>query len=190
MEHFYVTLPSDSSGYLPNNTIANFTTILATPIQLRPDHWEVGLVEISYPRLCKKHLLLNTLPLDSEEISSPLKHYESVYDLLTSLPYFWEPYKKDKFISTFSEYINKYELYNTSINVLINSCIGENSLGIRDCVVSHFPNHVCNGLEDLAETIMNLANCHSSRVNVPVKDNSDFAHPSLFLFIQTLLNQI
>jgi len=44
-------------------------------------------------------------------------------------------------------------------------------------VVSHFPNHVYNGLENLAETIMNPANCHSSRVNVSVKDNFDFASP-------------
>ena len=46
---------------------------------------------------------------------------------------------------------------------------------IRDNVVSHFPNRVYNGLEDLAETNMNTANCHSSRVNVPVKDNYEFA---------------
>ena len=53
----------------------------------------------------------------------------------------------------------------------------ENSLRIRDNVVSHLPNHVYNGLEDLAETIMNPANCHSTRVNVSVKDNYDFASP-------------
>ena len=95
MEHFYVTLPSDSSGYyFPNNTIANFTTKLATPIQLRPDQCEVGLVLISYPGGCKKHLLFNTLRLGSEEISFPVKHYESVNDLLAHLPYFREPYKK------------------------------------------------------------------------------------------------
>ena len=93
--HFYVTLRSDSSGYyFPNNTIANFTIKLATPIQLRPDQWEVSLVEISYPRGCKKHLLLNSLRLGSEEISFPVKHYESVHDLLAHLPYFREPYKK------------------------------------------------------------------------------------------------
>ena len=44
-------------------------------------------------------------------------------------------------------------------------------------MVSHFPNRVYNGLEDLAETIMNPANCHSSRVNVSVYDNFDFALP-------------
>ena len=48
---------------------------------------------------------------------------------------------------------------------------------IRDNVVSKFPNRVYNGLEDLAETIMNPANCHSSPVNAPVKGNSDFASP-------------
>jgi len=41
----------------------------------------------------------------------------------------------------------------------------------KDNVVSHSPNGVYNGLEDLAETIMNPANFHSSRVNVSVKDN-------------------
>jgi len=46
MEHIYVSLPSDSSGYFPSNTIANFKTKLATPIELKPDEWEVGLDEI------------------------------------------------------------------------------------------------------------------------------------------------
>jgi len=44
-------------------------------------------------------------------------------------------------------------------------------------VVSHFPNRVYNGLEYLAETIMNPANCHSSRITESLKDNSDFALP-------------
>jgi len=44
-------------------------------------------------------------------------------------------------------------------------------------VVSHFPTRVYNGLEDLAETIMKPANCHSYRVNISVKGNSDFASP-------------
>ena len=82
MDHFYETLPSDSSGYyFPINTIANFKTKLATPIRLKPDKWEVGLGEISYPKGCKQLFLLNTLRLDSEDISFPVKHYESVYDL-------------------------------------------------------------------------------------------------------------
>ena len=60
---------------------------------------------------------------------------------------------------------------------MINSCIGENSLRIRDNAVSHFPNRVYKGLEDLAETIMKTVNCNSTRVNVAVKDNYDFASP-------------
>ena len=44
-------------------------------------------------------------------------------------------------------------------------------------VVSRFPNRVYNGLEDLAEIIMYPADCHSSRVNESVKDNSDFVSP-------------
>jgi len=59
---------------------------LAIPIELKPDEWEVGLVEISYPKGCKKPFLPNTLRLDSEEIGFPVKHYESVHDLLTHLP--------------------------------------------------------------------------------------------------------
>jgi hypothetical protein len=51
MDHFYVTIPSDSSGYyFPRNKIENFRTKLATPIELEHNKWEVGLVEISYPK--------------------------------------------------------------------------------------------------------------------------------------------
>ena len=79
MDHFYITLPSDSSGYyFPANTIANFRTKLATPLELEHDKWEVGLVEISYPKGYKKRFLHNTLRLDSEEIKFPVKHYESL----------------------------------------------------------------------------------------------------------------
>jgi hypothetical protein len=44
-----VVLPSDSLGhYFPRNTIGNFSTKLATPNELEPNIWEVGLVEVSY----------------------------------------------------------------------------------------------------------------------------------------------
>ena len=49
MDNFYVTLSSESSGYYyPANTIANFKTTIATPLELQHNKWEVGLVEISY----------------------------------------------------------------------------------------------------------------------------------------------
>jgi len=84
---FYVTLPSDSSGsYFPANTIADFRTKLATPIELEHDKWEVGLVEISYTKKYKKRYLRNTLRLGSEDIIFPIKHYESVFDLRKNLP--------------------------------------------------------------------------------------------------------
>ena len=64
MYHFYIKLPSDSSGYyFPANTIADFRTKLATPLELEHDKWEVGLVEISYPKGYKKRFLHNTLRL-------------------------------------------------------------------------------------------------------------------------------
>ena len=66
MDHFYVTLPSDSSGYyFPANKIAYFRTKLATPLELKHDKWEVGLVEISFPKAYKKRYLHNTLRLGS-----------------------------------------------------------------------------------------------------------------------------
>ena len=75
MEHFYLTLPSDSSGYFPRNTISNFKTKLATPIEFEPDKWEVGLVDISYPKGYKTLFLLNTFRLESAEISFSVKRY-------------------------------------------------------------------------------------------------------------------
>ena len=76
MDHFYVTLLSDSSGYnFPANLITDFRTKLATPIELENDKWEVGLVEIFYPKGYKKRYLHNTLRLRSEDIIFPVKNY-------------------------------------------------------------------------------------------------------------------
>jgi len=55
---------------------------LATPNELEPVKWEVGLVEISYPRGYKKCLLYNTLRFDSTPIKFPIKHYETLNDLM------------------------------------------------------------------------------------------------------------
>jgi hypothetical protein len=49
MSHFYITLPSNSSmEYHPENTVSQFTTVLAQPLELAGD-WEVALSEISIP---------------------------------------------------------------------------------------------------------------------------------------------
>ena len=119
----YITLLLDSSGYyFPANTIADFRTKLATPLELEHDKWEVRLVEISYPKGYKKRFLHNTLRLDSEEITFPVKHYESMLDLLTNMPRLFEPSIKENFIRIFSEYINKYPEQN---NKLFSSAAGK-----------------------------------------------------------------
>jgi len=172
MDHFYVTLPSDSSGYyFPANTIADFRTKLATPLELEHGKWEVRLIEISYPRRYKKRSLHNTLRLNSEEKTFPVKYYESVFDLLTNVPRFYEPYIKENFVRVFNNYINKYQKQSEE---LFNSCRGENSIMIDENSVSYFPACVYNGIDDLGETIMNPANCDSSTVNLPTKDNFNF----------------
>ena len=177
MDHFYVTLPSDSSGhYFPTNTIANFTTKLAAPLEFTLGTWEVGLVQISYPKGYKKRFLNNTIKLDSAEIIFPVKHYESVFDLLTHIPHFQDTSQKEKFISVFSHYINEYMASDRSGKVLA-SCYGDNSIRIDDNVISYFPARTYNGLEDLATTIMNPANCHSSKITVTTKDNSNYNTP-------------
>lgn len=95
MNHFYVTLASDSSGYyLPHIKIANFRTKLAIHIVLEPDKWEVGLVEISNRIGYKNRLLYNILCLDSTQIKFPLKHYESFYDLIANLARNFKSYNR------------------------------------------------------------------------------------------------
>ena len=80
---FYITLPSESSGYyFPANTKADFTTNLAKPLELEHVKWEVGVLEISYPIGYKKRFFHNTLRLDSEKITFPVRHNESVFDLI------------------------------------------------------------------------------------------------------------
>ena len=49
-----------------------------------------------------------------------------------------------------------------------------NSVKIDSHVVSHFPVRVYNGLENRAETVMNTANCRTSRITVSLNDNPDF----------------
>ena len=50
MDHFYVTLPSNSSeAYYGTQPLCNYKTRLAKPLHLPPEEWEVGLAEIIYP---------------------------------------------------------------------------------------------------------------------------------------------
>ena len=72
---FLRNIAFDISGYsFPSNTIADFRTKLATPLEFEHDKREVGLVEIYYPKGYKKAFLHNTLRLGSEENRFPVKH--------------------------------------------------------------------------------------------------------------------
>ena len=73
-------------------------------------------------------------------------------DLLTNIPDFLGPPKKERFMRIFSEYLNKYTEEEPS-KQLFNSCYGENSVKNDNHVVSHFPARVYNGLENLAEQL-------------------------------------
>jgi polysaccharide deacetylase 2 family uncharacterized protein YibQ len=67
MEHFYVVLSSENSSYyFPRNTIANLRNKLATQIEIEPDKWDVGLIEISYPKGYKKQIHHNIHRLGSK----------------------------------------------------------------------------------------------------------------------------
>ena len=140
MEHSYVVLPLDSSSYyFPRNTIANFRTKLATPIQIEPDKLEVGLFEISYPNEYKKPIQQNILRLGSTEIKIPVRHYNSLYDLIVTAAEFLESSKKQGFITTFSGFLNKNIHSDGFTTELLNTCYEENSVQIDDKVVSQFP---------------------------------------------------
>ena len=115
----------------------------------------------------------NTLCLDSEEITFPVKHYESVFDH-TNMPRLFQPSIKENFISIFSEYINKYP---EQSNKLFSSCRGENSIVINENSVSYFPARVYNGIVNLAETIMKPANSRTFIVMLTTKDNLNFTQP-------------
>ena len=50
-EHFYVTLPSNSSyAFYGSQEPSKFRTKLAKSVSLHPEEWEVGLCELTYPR--------------------------------------------------------------------------------------------------------------------------------------------
>ena len=97
-----------------------------------------------------------------------------MFDLLTNIPRYYEPSLNENFLSTFSNYINKYQ---KESDVLFNSCRGGNSIMIHENLVSYFPARLYNGIDDLAETIMDPVNCHSSTVDLCTKDNFNFTQP-------------
>jgi len=49
----------------------------------------------------KMRYLHNTIRLGSEDIIFPVKHYETVFDLLTNITQFFEPFENENFIRIF-----------------------------------------------------------------------------------------
>jgi len=66
----------------------------------------------------------NTLQLDTEGIL-PVINYEAVFDLLTNIPKFFEPFVNENTLRIFNKYINKYQIKNEA---LFNSSRGENTI--------------------------------------------------------------
>jgi hypothetical protein len=94
------------------------------------------------------------------------------------LTYKYSPFSrlvKKQFISVFSHYINEY-MASDRTGKLLAACYGHNSFRIDDNIISYFPARVQNGREDLAITIMNPANCHSSKITV-TDYSSNYATP-------------
>jgi len=63
---------------------------------------------------------------------------------------------------------------------LFNSCRESNSIIVNESLVSYSPEHVYNGIDDLAGTTMNLANCHSSTMKLSKKDKFAQSEPVYF----------
>ena len=72
--------------------------------------------------------------------------------VLTNIPQFIEPPANENFIRIFSEYMDRYQNHKESVK----SCRGETFIMFNENLVSYFPDRVYDGIENLAETIINL----------------------------------
>jgi len=70
----------------------------------------------------------------------------NLFDPLTNIPQFTQPWKYENFNHTISKYINKYQGHNKE---LFNSCRSENSIIINENLVSYFRALEYNGIDDL-----------------------------------------
>ena len=126
-----------------------------------------------------------TLHLVSEEITFPVKHYESLFDLLTNVPRYNEPSINENFVRVFSNYIKKFQ---NQSEVLFNSCRGEYTIMVDERLVSYIPARVYNGIDEIAENIMNPANCLPSTVNLSTKDKFNFTQPEPVYIYTDIIN--
>ncbi len=93
MDHFYITLPSNSSeDVYGKQSLCSFKTHLAKPLHLDVSEWEVGLAEIIYPhtwknvkngKFCLKYLENSNWVWHETEIPSAM--YESPEVLIRAL---------------------------------------------------------------------------------------------------------
>ena len=60
---------------------------------------------------------------------------------------------------------------------------------VKGNLFSYFPARVYVNIYDLAETIMNSADCRSSTLKHSIKDNNNIAHPES-VYVYVLSNQI
>lgn len=92
-DHFYVTLPSNSSEeYYGRQTPGHYYTRLATPLHVDPEEYEVGLAEISMPNtrynVPEFHVTYTDMtgaPPRAYRISMKAGHYKSIRHLITRL---------------------------------------------------------------------------------------------------------
>jgi hypothetical protein len=98
------------------------------------------------------------------------------------------PDEKDETLIKFNGYLNKHVPPDGYITELLGVCYGQILLQIGEKLVSHLPVQVYNRFEDLADTIMNSANCHSLGVNLLETDKSDFATNEPVYVYTILLN--
>ena len=91
MEHFFLTLPSNSSTDIyPNNTLTHYFTKLAAPIQLEGT-WECGLSEIffpySWPNVIERNNILHysTDGKHWRKLAVPAGYYNSGQEVVDAL---------------------------------------------------------------------------------------------------------
>lgn len=102
MDHFYVTLPSNSSKqYYGEQRLCQFKTKLARPLNLDVTEYEVGISEITYPHSwknmpidCNVIIGISNLQYDAKEKEYPIiqreftvhkSHFKTVADLVSNL---------------------------------------------------------------------------------------------------------
>jgi len=153
MNHFYLTLPSDSSKrYYPENTTACFKTKLSDRIDLDGEY-EVGLAQLIYPRSWynfnnrDKSLFVSYQPYDGAEVvqvfsSSQFASEEKLTRILTDMTELTNiMFKWDSWMRKIKLIISKKE-GNFFMSRALADMLGFNSEGPYSTVGQHYADHV------------------------------------------------